>query len=102
VIGRLCEVIGRRRRRLFMIPRPGRKHAIEADKPAIDTVLSFPKSGRTWLAYLHAYYAAYRLPPDHADRFIDEEMPHAGHVYRPQEKRPGTARSGRSTPMAAV
>jgi Sulfotransferase domain len=48
-------------------------------------ILSFPKSGRTWLAYLYAYYACYRVVGDQADRFIDREFTPTAHVYRPLE-----------------
>jgi alcohol sulfotransferase len=48
-------------------------------------LLSFPKSGRTWLSYLYAYYACYRILGDHADTFIDREFTPTGHIYRPLE-----------------
>jgi alcohol sulfotransferase len=48
-------------------------------------LLSFPKSGRTWLSYLYAYYACYRILGDDADAFIDREFTPTAHIYRPLE-----------------
>ncbi len=48
-------------------------------------ILSFPKSGRTWLSYLYAYYACYRVVGDDADAFIDREFTPTAHIYRPLE-----------------
>jgi len=52
---------------------------------AANLVLSFPKSGRTWLSYLYAYYSCYRILGDQADAFIDRELTPTAHIYRPLE-----------------
>jgi len=53
-------------------------------------LVSFPKSGRTWLSYLYAYYACYRILGEHADAFIDREFTPHVHIYRPLDH-PGLA-----------
>ena len=50
-----------------------------------NVILSFPKSGRTWLSYLYAYYACYRVIGDSADSFIERELTPTAHIYRPLE-----------------
>jgi hypothetical protein len=46
-------------------------------------VMSFPKSGRTWLSYLYAYYSCYCVGGDRAEAFIDQEITSTAHIYRP-------------------
>ena len=52
---------------------------------ANNLILSAPKSGRTWLSYLYAYYAVYCLAGARAEQFIDEEFTPTAHIYRPLE-----------------
>jgi hypothetical protein len=63
------------RRRPPVMPHPTRSNLL----------LSFPKSGRTWVSYLYAYYGCYRILSDRADAFIDRELTPQAHIYRPLE-----------------
>ena len=55
----------------------------EARGAAPNSVLSFPKSGKTWLSHLYVYYGVYRLLGKEADAYIDEEL---GMGYRIEEQ----------------
>ncbi len=50
--------------------RSRKRHNLAASR----LLLSFPKSGRTWLAYLYAYYAAYRLLGAKADECLERHF----------------------------
>src|SRR5688572_30422531 len=50
-----------------------------------NVLLSFPKSGRTWLAYLYAYYAGYVVAGDQAEAFLDKTFSKRCDIYRPLE-----------------
>lgn len=52
-----------------------------ADQETYDaTVVSFPKSGRTWLSYLYYNYVLQFLPPE------EREQPGETFTYRPEER----------------
>lgn len=57
----------------------------DAPEDQSNLVVSFPKSGRTWLSYLYAYYAFYYVFGDQADALIDAEFTPTAHIYRPLE-----------------
>jgi hypothetical protein len=71
-------------KRALMLGRPKSRRAATVEQPS-DLLLSFPKSGRTWLGYLVAFYAVYQLRPHDADKVIDGELLTDGHLYRPLE-----------------
>jgi cephalosporin hydroxylase len=59
-----------------------------SEPAASSLVISFPKSGRTWLSYLYVFYAAHRLlSPGEAEAFVKRYLSD-GFSYNPHAEAP--------------